>query len=751
MAPWGRLGHILGGTLGHVLMYPFGNIKSFKLFQLLNTDAKMVRKYKKKRETIVNEEDIKKAIDCVQNQTMTLRGAAAIFGITKSTLGYRMKLLKNDQKSKSEDFSTKYSVNQIFTKEEEVMLQKYILKSSKMNYGLTYNKTRLLAYQYAKALKKCPEAWELNKIAGIEWLKGFMGRHRSLSLRKPENTSLSRATSFNRHNVLEFQNNLEKVFQKKAFTPDRIYNIDETNIMTVVQAPNVIAQRGQKQVGQSVSAERGQLITMCAIVNAAGNALPPVFIYPRARFQEHMITGGPNGCIGFANSPTSGWMTGPLFVKVLEHLQKITRCTKDDLILLLLDNHESHCTLDCINFCRENGIVLLTFPPHCTHRLQPLDVSVMGPFKQKLSVAQNDWLLNHPGKTISIHYLAGIVTPAYNAAFTPNNITAGFRKPGIYPFSKNAFSDDDFVCAEVTNRPLDQTSSSETHQPNATEQENVNDDTIIDINNLEAQMDPITITILPPASEVNTEMPPAAGEASQSMKEKSPKVTHKTNEESITSLITDSVMTPEMIMPYPQAPPRQTSTKGRKKGKSRILTETPEKNEVEAAYLERQKRLEKSGLRKSKKNVPKQKPKKAKRIKEVFDSDSDQTNYSVHSDTDCALTDEEDVTMDKVPELRLELIKPGDFYLIQCATRNMNRAMAFVAKVEEKIENTLTVNFMKKKAGFNKFFFPEKEDKWTISILDILAKLPVPNEAGSTSRTAGMLTFRFDFSRFKLG
>ena len=39
--------------------------------------------------------------------------------------------------------------------------------------------------------------------------------------------------------------------------------------------------------------------------------------------------------------------------------------------------------------------VLLTFPPHYTHRLQPLDVSVLGPFKQKLSVPQNDWLLNH--------------------------------------------------------------------------------------------------------------------------------------------------------------------------------------------------------------------------------------------------------------------------------------------------------------------------------------------------------------------
>lgn len=48
--------------------------------------------------------------------------------------------------------------------------------------------------------------------------------------------------------------------EKTNFPPDRIYNIDETNLMTVVQALNIIAKTGAKQIGQSVSAERGQLI-----------------------------------------------------------------------------------------------------------------------------------------------------------------------------------------------------------------------------------------------------------------------------------------------------------------------------------------------------------------------------------------------------------------------------------------------------------------------------------------------------------
>ncbi|KAI5733985.1 hypothetical protein M8J77_001063 [Diaphorina citri] len=50
-------------------------------------------------------------------------------------------------------------------------------------------------------------------------------------------------------------------------------------------------------------------------------------------------------------------------------------------VLLLLDGHASHPkNLELIKMARDNNVVLLLwFPPHCTHRMQPLDVSLMGP------------------------------------------------------------------------------------------------------------------------------------------------------------------------------------------------------------------------------------------------------------------------------------------------------------------------------------------------------------------------------------
>lgn len=79
-----------------------------------------------------------------------------------------------------------------------------------------------------------------------------MKRHSNLSLRKPENTSLSRGTSFNKTNVIDFYDNYSRALQKHFFAKSRIFNLDETGAK-VVQATNVIiVKKNIKQGGQAV-------------------------------------------------------------------------------------------------------------------------------------------------------------------------------------------------------------------------------------------------------------------------------------------------------------------------------------------------------------------------------------------------------------------------------------------------------------------------------------------------------------------
>ncbi len=83
---------------------------------------------------------------------------------------------------------------------------KYLLTSADIYYGLSPKEVRRLAYEFAVELKveHIPESWSKNKQAGPHWFTAFIKRHQELSIRKPQHTSLARATAFNRTTVAEF-------------------------------------------------------------------------------------------------------------------------------------------------------------------------------------------------------------------------------------------------------------------------------------------------------------------------------------------------------------------------------------------------------------------------------------------------------------------------------------------------------------------------------------------------------------------
>lgn len=114
---------------------------------------------------------------------------------------------------------------------------------------------------------------------------------------------------------------------------------------------------------------------------------------------------------------------------------KFVKCNKDNKILLILVNHSSHISPKDLSLCKDNGIILLTIPPHTSHRLQPLDISVYGSFKTYSSQACDDFMFNHLGQTIILKDMAGIVGSAHSRAFTPMNIMREFGKTDIYPFN----------------------------------------------------------------------------------------------------------------------------------------------------------------------------------------------------------------------------------------------------------------------------------------------------------------------------
>lgn len=96
---------------------------------------------------------------------------------------------------------------------------------------------------------------------------------------KHEVTSLAHARAFNEHTVGEFSYLLDDIIKMTNVSGARILNLDESGLTMVHKVPDVIRQKGMKQVGQVASGEHGELVTGCEIVSASGAALPPVLVF----------------------------------------------------------------------------------------------------------------------------------------------------------------------------------------------------------------------------------------------------------------------------------------------------------------------------------------------------------------------------------------------------------------------------------------------------------------------------------------
>jgi hypothetical protein len=139
---------------------------------------------------------------------------------------------------------------------------------------------------------------------------------------------------------------------------------------------------------------------------------------------------------------------------------------KERPVVLLLDNHNSQLSIAALDYCKENGVKVLAFPHHCSHKLQPLDRNVSGPLKTYVNRACDAWITNHPGQIMNIYEIPGIVNMSLNSAATPANIKAGFLATGIFPYNRVFFPDEEFLSSYVTDGPAPATDTAASNYSN---------------------------------------------------------------------------------------------------------------------------------------------------------------------------------------------------------------------------------------------------------------------------------------------
>ena len=171
---------------------------------------------------------------------------------------------------------------------------------------------------------------------------------------------------------------------------------------------SILKLKGCHPVGALGSAEKGGTVRGVRCFSASGAFMPPMLIVPRKRrmqqdFQLNVFPGA------WIKVYETGWMTKPLFCTWFKKFIGFLGAWKGSTVLFLLGKLGC-CTksLQLISTARGNRVTLLCFPPHCTHRLQPLDVAFMKLFSLFYEEEVEKWFWHNAGKVFTLFQMSSL-------------------------------------------------------------------------------------------------------------------------------------------------------------------------------------------------------------------------------------------------------------------------------------------------------------------------------------------------------
>ena len=304
---------------------------------------------------------------------------------------------------------------------------------SNIGYGYSRQAFLDIAFEYAVILGKKSTTDPTLKGS---WSEGFKKRWRNIQLAKPEKLAIVRARATLQQAIDKHFVGLKQTFKKLNLEgqPDKIWNIDESEILIEHTPPKVLCPKGATP--QAVTSPRGKNVTLIGCANAVGRCIPPYFIFLGKRWSDDLLK---NTCPGAAGEMSeSGWSNSTTFQNYLaNHFLRHVNIDEGQIHLIVFDKHKSHVSLTVTNWGKAHGLEFYILPPHTSHVTQPLDVACFGPLKAMYNIECQTYMRKNPGQIVNRYVVAELSSNAYLKAFSPSNIVNAFRKTGIYPIQRD--------------------------------------------------------------------------------------------------------------------------------------------------------------------------------------------------------------------------------------------------------------------------------------------------------------------------
>lgn len=388
----------------------------------------MVRNYVRKsnRGSGYSQETLTIAIDLVKSGSLTTYRASKIYKIPKNTLADHVK-------GRRGKLSSTYGRRTDFTPEEEKSLADCIRCMEKWGFGLTRKEIIQIVADYVR-LNNIKTQFK-NGTPGEDWFLNFKCRH-NLSIKTPQSVEFARKKNVDPFLIYDYFDLLEKTVKELGLEdkPSQIWNLDESSFCSDPSKTKIVGQRGLPST-RTTSGPGKQNTTVLMCCSAIGDKAPPLIIFKGKNVWDQWVAPPTSEFPNTTYAATAnGWMESAVFKNYFEK-SFIKHLSKDRPVLVIYDGHATHLSLEVIKTAIENQIIILKLPPHTSHLLQPLDLSVFKSLKSRWDAKLVEWQRKNVGVKIPKRIFSKLIGEIWTET-KPEIIINGFVKAGICPINR---------------------------------------------------------------------------------------------------------------------------------------------------------------------------------------------------------------------------------------------------------------------------------------------------------------------------
>ena len=183
--------------------------------------------------------------------------------------------------------------------------------------------------------------------------------------------------SHNLRNDIQSSMNISHVLSKSIEMWHRmrmLWNFDETNFNIEMAGSTVVLMKYFFQWHYTSSSENRTQISFIKTINVISDFLSVFHILSeKCLLANWFLNCHSDDCLAVSDSDYSNELVALEYIK---KFNEYSACFQQSAYRLLLDNHDSHCIHDFIEYCNEHKIISYALSAHTTHLMQFLDVTL---------------------------------------------------------------------------------------------------------------------------------------------------------------------------------------------------------------------------------------------------------------------------------------------------------------------------------------------------------------------------------------